>query len=138
MAAANPKFGRFDPYQSIAQQIDLPPTLLNRFDVIFTLRDIPNAENDLRVATHVLNQHKKAGEEALISRDLFRKYIAYAKQRFNPELSDEAVAEIKKFSLKKKIKDMVSANGEMTLEKENELLVINKKLKELEKMTGRL
>ena len=33
---------------------------------------------------------------------------------------------------------MVSANGEMTLEKENELLVINKKLKELEKMTGRL
>src|SRR3989339_171731 len=96
LAAANPKFGRFDPYQSIAQQIDLPPTLLNRFDVIFTLRDIPNAENDLRVATHVLNQHKKAGEEALISRDLFRKYIAYAKQRFNPELSDEAVAEIKK------------------------------------------
>jgi len=51
---------------------------------------------------------------------------------------EKIIAEIKKFSLKKKIKDMVSANGEMTLEKENELLVINKKLKELEKMTGRL
>ena len=108
LAAANPKFGRFDPYQSIAQQIDLPPTLLNRFDVIFTLRDIPNAENDLRVATHVLNQHKKAGEEALISRDLFRKYIAYAKQRFNPELSDEAVAEIKKFYVELRNKPVAS------------------------------
>src|SRR3989339_649430 len=108
LAAANPKFGRFDPYQCIAQQIDLPPTLLNRFDVIFTLRDIPNAENDLRVATHVLNQHKKAGEEALISRDLFRKYIAYAKQRFNPELSDEAVAEIKKFYVELRNKPVAS------------------------------
>src|SRR3989339_803148 len=108
LAAANPKFGRFDPYQSIAQQIDLPPTLLNRFDVIFTLRDIPNAENDLRVATHVLNQHKKAGEEALISRDLFRKYVAYAKQRFNPELSDEAVAEIKKFYVELRNKPVAS------------------------------
>jgi len=44
LAAANPKFGRFDPYQSIAQQIDLPPTLINRFDVIFTLRDLPDKE----------------------------------------------------------------------------------------------
>ena len=44
LAAANPKFGRFDPYQSIAQQIDLPPTLINRFDVIFTLRDLRSEE----------------------------------------------------------------------------------------------
>jgi len=35
LAAANPKFGRFDPYGIIAEQIDLPPTLINRFDLIF-------------------------------------------------------------------------------------------------------
>ncbi len=97
LAAANPKFGRFDPYQSIAQQIDLPPTLINRFDVIFVLRDIPDREKDERIATHVLQEHQKEGENMLIPREIFRKYVAYAKQRIKPELSDEAVAEIKKF-----------------------------------------
>jgi replicative DNA helicase Mcm len=97
LAAANPKFGRFDPYQSIAQQIDLPPTLINRFDIIFTLRDIPSREKDEKIATHVLQEHTKEGEDMLIPRDIFRKYVAYAKQRFQPELSKEAIEEIKKF-----------------------------------------
>ncbi len=97
LAAANPKFGRFDPYQSIAQQIDLPPTLINRFDVIFPLRDLPNREKDELIATHVLYEHQKMGEEMLIPRDLLRKYVAYAKQRIKPALTDQAVDEIKKF-----------------------------------------
>jgi len=97
LAAANPKFGRFDPYQSIAQQIDIPPTLINRFDVIFTLRDIPDKIKDERIATHVLSEHRKEGEDMLIPKDLFRKYVAYAKQRIKPELTDEAVEELRKF-----------------------------------------
>lgn len=97
LAAANPKFGRFDPYQSIAQQIDLPPTLINRFDIIFTLRDIPSRERDDLIATHVLEEHRTTGNEMLIPRELFRKYVAYSKQRVKPELSDEAIVEIKKF-----------------------------------------
>jgi len=97
LAAANPKFGRFDPFQSIAQQIDLPPTLINRFDVIFPLRDLPNKEKDELIATHVLHEHQKMGEEMLISKELLRKYVAYAKQRIKPFLSDKAVEEIKEF-----------------------------------------
>jgi len=97
LAAANPKFGRFDPYQSVSQQIDLPPTLLNRFDIIFSLRDIPNREKDEKIATHVLLEHQKEGENMLIPRELFRKYIAYAKQKIKPRLSDEAAEEIKRF-----------------------------------------
>jgi replicative DNA helicase Mcm len=97
LAAANPKFGRFDPFQSIAQQIDLPPTLINRFDVIFPLRDLPNKEKDELIATHVLHEHQKMGEEMLIPKELLRKYVAYAKQRIKPALSDEAVEEIKQF-----------------------------------------
>ncbi len=97
LAAANPKFGRFDPYQPIAQQIDLPPTLINRFDVIFPLRDMPDRKKDEFIAIHVLKSHQNKGEAMLIPRELFRKYIAYAKQRIKPALSDEAVEEIKKF-----------------------------------------
>ncbi|MDP2628676.1 MAG: minichromosome maintenance protein MCM [Nanoarchaeota archaeon] len=97
LAAANPKFGRFDPYQPIAQQIDLPPTLINRFDVIFTLRDLPNKSKDERIAEHVLFEHQREGESMKIPRELFRKYVAYAKQRIRPVLSDEAVETIKRF-----------------------------------------
>ena len=97
LAAANPKFGRFDPYQSIAQQIDLPPTLINRFDVIFTLRDIPQRDKDEKIASHVLHEHQKSEETMLIPRDLFRKYVAYSKQKVNPVLSEEAINVIKSF-----------------------------------------
>ncbi len=97
LAAANPKFGRFDPYQSVAQQIDLPPTLINRFDIIFPLRDIPNKEKDEKIADHVLHEHQKKGGEIIIPTELLRKYIAYAKQRIHPELNNESVNEIKNF-----------------------------------------
>ncbi len=97
LAAANPKFGRFDPYQSIAQQIDLPPALLNRFDVIFTMRDVPSVERDNKVADHVLSEHKNEGNEMVIPKELFRKYIAYAKQRVKPALGEEASDELRKF-----------------------------------------
>ena len=87
-----------DPYGIIAEQINLPPTLINRFDVIFTLRDIPNKDKDEKIAIHVLHEHQKKGENMAIPRELFRKYVAYAKQKIKPFLSDEAVEEIKKFS----------------------------------------
>ena len=111
LAAANPKFGRFDPYQSIAQQIDIPPTLINRFDVIFTLRDIPDKEKDRKIASHVLSEHTKAGETMLIPREIFRKYVAYAKQRIKPELSEEAVEEIKKFYVDLRNKPVASESA---------------------------
>jgi replicative DNA helicase Mcm len=97
LAAANPKLGRFEPFQVIAQQIDMPPTLLNRFDVIFTLRDLPDKGRDEAIATHVLLEHKEEGEKQIIERELFRKYIAYAKQKFKPKLTNEAVDQIKRF-----------------------------------------
>jgi replicative DNA helicase Mcm len=111
LAAANPKFGRFDPSQPIAQQIDLPPTLINRFDIIFTLRDIPNREKDERIAEHVLNEHRNVGEGMFIPRELFRKYVAYAKQRVKPELSDEAIKEIKSFYVELRNKPIASESG---------------------------
>jgi len=111
LAAANPKFGRFDPYQSIAQQIDLPPTLINRFDIIFTLRDIPDRDKDTKIATHVLHEHRKEGENMLIPREIFRKYVAYAKQRIKPALSEEAVDEIKKFYVDLRNKPIASESS---------------------------
>ena len=111
LAAANPKFGRFDPYQSIAQQIDLPPTLINRFDIIFTLRDIPERTKDEKIASHVLREHQQEGKQMIVPRELFRKYIAYAKQKVYPKLSKEAVKELKTFYVELRNKPVLSESA---------------------------
>jgi replicative DNA helicase Mcm len=100
LAAGNPKFGRFDPHTPITQQIDITPALLSRFDVIFVIRDLPNQAQDEAIASHVLEEHKQEVIRDVIDQKLLRKYIAYAKQKFKPKLSDEAADEIKQFYLK--------------------------------------
>lgn len=98
LAAANPKFGRFDPYTPIAQQIDLPSTLLNRFDLIFPIRDIPNIERDEKIAQHILELSKDPESKTPeISNEILRKYIAYTKQRIFPKMTLAAMEEIKNF-----------------------------------------
>ena len=96
LAAANPKLGRFDPYQPIAAQIDLPPTLINRFDLIFPFRDLPNKEMDDRIASQILEKNVQVHEPD-VNLDLLRKYVAYVKQNVFPKLTQGAVDEIKKF-----------------------------------------
>ncbi|MEI7718268.1 MAG: minichromosome maintenance protein MCM [archaeon] len=98
LAAANPKFGRFDPHESIPKQVNLAPSLLNRFDVLFILRDLPDKTRDESIAAHVLREHKQETHNTdIISKELLRKYIAFAKQHCHPTLSDEAIKRIKTF-----------------------------------------
>ncbi len=100
LAAGNPKLGRFDPYTPIPQQIDISPALLSRFDVIFVIRDLPNKTQDEAIASHVLEEHKKEVIRDVLDPKLMRKYIAYARQKVKPRLTDEAVEEIKEFYVK--------------------------------------
>ncbi|MEM1576210.1 MAG: minichromosome maintenance protein MCM [Archaeoglobaceae archaeon] len=126
LAAANPKFGRFDRFTPVAEQIDLSPTLLSRFDLIFIMTDEPGEERDKQLASHILSMHqlgemlekfkgsslredlksKIAKIEPAIDPELFRKYIAYAKNIY-PVLSEEAKQRIEEFyvSLRSKAKD---------------------------------
>ena len=97
LAAANPKFGRFDPYDLIANQINLPPTLINRFDLIFPVKDLPSPERDEKTAAFILALHQspeKAASE--MSSEFQRKYYAYVRKQ-NPKLTQEAIDEIKKY-----------------------------------------
>lgn len=101
LAAANPKFGRFDPYEMISKQIDLPPTLLNRFDLIFPVRDLPDKNKDEKLAAFILQHHKdESGSEGIIDPDTIKKYVAYARQRCIPKLTDSAIQEIKDYYIK--------------------------------------
>lgn len=101
LAAANPKFGRFDPFGIIAEQIDLPPALINRFDLIFTIKDIPDETRDKQLAKHILTLHQNPKtKKQEIDTKLLRKYISYARKNFEPKLTDEAINEIESYYLK--------------------------------------
>ncbi|MBN1156700.1 minichromosome maintenance protein MCM [Candidatus Woesearchaeota archaeon] len=98
LAAANPKFGRFDPYETISRQIDLPPTLINRFDLIFPIRDLPDSTKDTQMAEFILNIHQNpTGKKPEIETRLLKKYISYGRQRILPKLSDSALSELKDY-----------------------------------------
>ncbi len=104
LAAANPKLGRFDQYGIIADQIDLSPALINRFDLIFPIKDLPNKDADEQMATHILNLHHSPEKvEQEISTKLLKKYFAYAKQKINPRLTEGAMEEMKSYYLKMRL-----------------------------------
>jgi replicative DNA helicase Mcm len=101
LAAANPKLGRFSPRETLAKQIDLSPTLINRFDLIFPIQDIPNESRDEKMARHILQLHQNPDiQEPEIKTELLKKYIAYARQKVNPKLTDAAIEEIKDYYVK--------------------------------------
>ncbi len=124
LGAANPKYGRFDMYGDIADQINMPPSLLSRFDLIFIMTDQPEQRRDLAIAEHILKahsigeliaQHRKTPipgvteeyiEQQLtpvkpdIEPSLFRKYVAYAKRSCYPILSTEAKEALVTYYLK--------------------------------------
>ena len=97
LAAANPKFGRFDQYKSIGEQIDLPSPILSRFDLIFVVEDKPNIERDTKLAAHILRIHKAGSIPFEIEPELLRKYIAYARREVSPKLTDGAIAVLQEF-----------------------------------------
>lgn len=120
LGAANPKGGRFDRYGSIAEQVDLPPGLVSRFDLIFPLTDEPREEEDRRLAEHVLRSHH-AGEinaqneresatgaapaanpdalqiQPMVPPEFLRKYIAYARTHIHPVMGPEALQKFREF-----------------------------------------
>ncbi len=104
LAAANPKFGRFDPFDIIANQIELPPPLINRFDLIFPIKDLPDEARDTQMAEHILSLHRNPDEkEPEISTHLLKKYVAYARQKFTPMLTEAAAEEIKNYYVKMRL-----------------------------------
>jgi len=118
LAAANPKFGRYDPYGVIADQINLPPPLVSRFDLIFPIIDKINEKRDRQLSKHILKSHRVGqilhynntsgnnlgvDDEDMelltpeIDRVLLRKYIAYAKREACPIMTEGAMEKLENF-----------------------------------------
>jgi len=101
LAAANPIFGRYDTYKTAAENINLPATILSRFDLIFVLTDKPDPKMDKELVTHVLRLHQRPHEmqEDILPTEFLKKYIAYARKNIHPKLTEEAAKILEAFYL---------------------------------------
>ena len=120
LAAANPKFSRFDKFQPFLEQIDLPASLISRFDLFFMIRDVLDRTMDQKISEHILKTHqsgeklRQAAKKGLaiskeekekideitkpaVDGELLRKYISYARQRCFPVLSEDAMQMLTEF-----------------------------------------
>ncbi len=96
LAAANPKFGRFDQYRPISEQINLPPTIISRFDLIFTVRDV--IDDTKMIAKHILDSVMTPSKMTPpVSPEFLRLYIAYSRQNCEPVLTKEARMELEEY-----------------------------------------
>jgi|TARA_B100001750_G_scaffold5234_1_gene4214 replicative DNA helicase Mcm len=101
LAAANPMYGKYDPFKNITENVNLPVPLLTRFDLIFVVRDKPSKERDTKIAKHIINLHTPKGidSRSLIESETLTKYLSYAK-RIQPILTKEAEEKILDYYMK--------------------------------------
>jgi DNA replication licensing factor MCM4 len=95
LAAANPKESRYNLAKSLVYNIMLPPSLMSRFDLIYLMIDKPNRAMDERLASHLLTLYSpkeyytRMTKEQEISREMFTKYITYARKNVAPKIPPE-------------------------------------------------
>ncbi|XP_030831255.1 DNA replication licensing factor mcm4-A [Strongylocentrotus purpuratus] len=93
LAAANPVDSQWNPKKTIIDNIQLPHTLLSRFDLIFLMLDPQDEIFDRRLANHLVSlyhQGTQETDEEFMDMSLLRDYISYARTYVHPNLGDEA------------------------------------------------
>jgi DNA replication licensing factor MCM4 len=116
LASANPIGSKYNPNLPVPQNIDLPPTLLSRFDLVYLILDRIDETADRRLARHLLSmylddkpQSASGGMEILVSPllniyflityiikpiEFLTSYISYARTKCQPRISPEASKEL--------------------------------------------
>lgn len=118
IAAANPIKGRYDSQLSFMDNVELSDAILSRFDVLCVLKDNILIEKDRNLATFVINSHIKnhpnmetkaknramlkntspgPDSKQMLTQDLLKKYIMYAKNKVHPKLSQINKSKITNF-----------------------------------------
>jgi DNA replication licensing factor MCM7 len=103
LAASNPKFGRWRRNYPPSENVNLPPALLSRFDILWLLLDEADRDRDTELSLHVAYVHLHGAPPGRVdysgpgsemrsdffSKDLLRAFIGEAK-RIIPMIDDAA------------------------------------------------
>ncbi|CAK7220579.1 MCM DNA helicase complex subunit [Sporothrix curviconia] len=96
LASANPIGSRYNPELPVPQNIDLPPTLLSRFDLVYLILDRADEKTDRRMAKHLLSMYLEDKPQSapsaneILPVEFLTSYISYARANVHPVLSEEA------------------------------------------------
>ncbi|EEP76115.1 vacuolar transporter chaperone 4 [Uncinocarpus reesii 1704] len=95
LASANPIGSKYNPNLPVPQNIDLPPTLLSRFDLVYLVLDRIDEQNDRRLAKHLVGMYLEdtpdnASNEEILPVEFLTSYITYAKNKISPRLTPAA------------------------------------------------
>jgi DNA replication licensing factor MCM4 len=110
LAAANPVGSKYNLKWPITRNIDLPPTLISRFDLLYLVLDRIDEANDRRLAKHLVNLYledkPETGGSDILARlpllccfvanptsqpvETLTNYISYAREKIHPRLTATA------------------------------------------------
>ncbi|CAK7242992.1 MAG: MCM DNA helicase complex subunit [Sporothrix thermara] len=96
LASANPIGSRYNPDLPVPQNIDLPPTLLSRFDLVYLILDRADEKTDRRMAKHLLSMYLEDKPQSapsaneILPVEFLTSYISYARANVHPVLSEAA------------------------------------------------
>jgi DNA replication licensing factor MCM5 len=98
MAAANPRFGRYDEMKTPGENVDFQTAVLSRFDMIFIVKDEHNEMRDISIANHVLGIHMGKNNQQDVDGEIpletMKRYISYCRAKCAPRLSPEAAEKL--------------------------------------------
>lgn len=121
LASANPIGSKYNPDLPVPQNIDLPPTLLSRFDLVYLVLDRVDESMDRKLAKHLVGMYLEdrpdnAAEQEIIPVETLTAYISYAREHVHPKLSAEASEELVSayVALRKLGEDVRSAERRIT------------------------
>ncbi|PRQ75640.1 MCM2/3/5 family-domain containing protein [Rhodotorula toruloides] len=94
LAAANPVGSKYNLKWPITRNIDLPPTLISRFDLLYLVLDKIDERSDRQLAKFLVGLYledkpQTAGTDIMNIEDLTA-YISWARNHIHPELTPEA------------------------------------------------
>lgn len=96
IAAANPRTSKYNTGLSISQNINMPDSLLSRFDLIFLIRDIADRDIDIKKLRHIAKVRQDKNDCEVLDIGEMTKLINYAK-KFNPIVEPENMKMLEDF-----------------------------------------
>ena len=106
LAAANPKFGKYDSSTSLGDNLEVPSPLISRFDIIWLFLDEIHGDKDRAKAKHIIASFKKNGKSeynTYLSDTELMSVLNYSRE-LEPVLNDETVDRMLK--LYEKLRDL--------------------------------
>lgn len=95
IASANPIESRYNPDLPVTKNIDLPPSLLSRFDLVYLMLDRVDERVDRHLATHIANMYlddntATAAQNEILPVDFLTLYLSYARANVFPKITVDA------------------------------------------------